>query len=57
MYKQDLQADARAARIIRYLLAGLLALPLLCCSCATSLRAADGPGHEQATPTRITARK
>ena len=57
MYSPDPAADARAAKIIRYLLAGLLALPLLCCSCATSLRAADGPRHEQAEPTRITARK
>ena len=57
MYTPDTAADARAAKIIRYLLAALLALPLLCCSCATSLRAADGPRHEHATPTRLTARK
>ena len=57
MYTPDPAADARAARLIRYLLAALLALPLLCGSCATSLRAADGPHHEQATPTRLTARK
>ena len=57
MYQIDTAADARAARLIRFLIAALLALPLLCCSCATSLSAADGPRHEQATPTRLTARK
>ena len=56
MYKPNPRADARACRIIRFLVcAGLLA-PLVS-SCASSLAAVDRPALERATPTRFTAVK
>ena len=56
MYKQDPAADARAARYIRFLIAALLALPLLCCGCAaTAPREAHDVRAEQAHPTIATS--
>ena len=56
MYQIDTAADARAARFIRYLLAALLALPLLCCGCAaTAPREQHDVRAEQAHPTIATS--
>ena len=56
MYQIDPAADARAARLIRFLIAALLALPLLCCSCATSApREQHDVRAEQAHPNLATS--
>ena len=56
MYQIDPQADEYAARFIRFLIAALLALPLLCCSCATTApREAHDVRAEQAHPNLATS--
>lgn len=56
MYDPDPQTDEQAARLIRYLLAALLALPLLCCSCAaTAPRESRDVRAERAHPTLATS--
>ena len=54
MYKPDFRADARACRLIRFLLAACLLAPLFCACATTAQRAVR---QERAEPTRLTAVK
>ena len=49
MYIPNLRADARACRLIRFLLAACLLAPLFCACATTAQRAVR---HEYATPRR-----
>ena len=54
MYTPNLRADARACRLIRFLLAACLLAPLFCACATTAQRAVRA---ERAEPTRLTATK
>ena len=52
MYSPNPAADARAARLIRYLLLALLTCPL-CCACTTTAHRAIRHEHAQPSPATI----
>ena len=54
MYTPNLRADARACRLIRFLLAACLLAPLFCACATTAQRAVRA---ERAEPTRLATNK